>query len=207
MFCSSITKSLFSSNGVNPLKNQNYEDLKRQAQESQTLFEDPEFPPNESSLFYKGNVAQLPGQVVWKRPKVCIIFLWIKLLFTICLLLARVVMGWQTGQLPRAAGFSGGKFLETIQEAVWSKNLNLPSSWEYLLMHTNLYIIYKSRSPEIAMYSEFFFKSFFLISNFEFFEFQFWGWILIKGRQDINDVEWMVGRLCTSSSFFLFSKV
>lgn len=66
----SIGSSLFSP-AIKPFKNQVYEDLKSQAQASHILFEDPEFPANDSSLFYKGNVGQLPGQVVWKRPKVC----------------------------------------------------------------------------------------------------------------------------------------
>lgn len=70
IFFRPAVSSLFSS-GIKTFKNQVYEDLKRQAQESQTLFEDPEFPANDSSLFYKGNVGQLPGEVVWKRPKVC----------------------------------------------------------------------------------------------------------------------------------------
>lgn len=68
-FSRSITSSLFSP-GVKPFKNQVYEDLKQQAQGAQALFEDPEFPADDSSLFYKGNVGQLPGEVVWKRPKV-----------------------------------------------------------------------------------------------------------------------------------------
>lgn len=63
--------------GIKPFKDQIYEDLKRQAQETQTLFEDPEFPANDSALFYKGDPSQLPGRVEWKRPKVYIKFLFI----------------------------------------------------------------------------------------------------------------------------------
>ncbi|KAG8196264.1 hypothetical protein JTE90_023819 [Oedothorax gibbosus] len=56
------------SGSVKPFKGQVYEDLKRQAQEVGKLFEDPEFPADDSSLFYSGG-GQLPGQVEWKRPK------------------------------------------------------------------------------------------------------------------------------------------
>ncbi|GIZ00252.1 calpain-6 [Caerostris extrusa] len=64
-------KSNFASNLFSvckPFKEQIYEDLKRQAQETGQLFEDPEFPASDSSLFYSGN-SQLPGTVEWKRPK------------------------------------------------------------------------------------------------------------------------------------------
>lgn len=54
---------------IKPLKDQHYEELKRQAQETGELFVDNEFPADDSSLFYTGNVGQLPGDVVWKRPK------------------------------------------------------------------------------------------------------------------------------------------
>ena len=80
LFYRPAVSSLFSP-AIKPFKNQIYEDLKRHAQESQTLFEDPEFPANDSSLFYKGNVGQLPGDVVWKRPKVCVLFFVVHLFF------------------------------------------------------------------------------------------------------------------------------
>ncbi|MBN3303416.1 CAN5 protein, partial [Amia calva] len=49
-----------------PYKNQKYAALKQQCKESQKLFEDPEFPATNESLFYK---KPPPGTVQWKRPK------------------------------------------------------------------------------------------------------------------------------------------
>uniref|UniRef100_A0A4W4FU96 Calpain 6 n=1 Tax=Electrophorus electricus TaxID=8005 RepID=A0A4W4FU96_ELEEL len=46
-------------------RNQHYDVLKRECQESRMLFEDPEFPCINSSLFYRN---PLPGRVEWKRP-------------------------------------------------------------------------------------------------------------------------------------------
>ncbi|XP_041863849.1 calpain-5-like [Melanotaenia boesemani] len=50
---------------VVPYKNQHYADLKRDCIKSKTLFEDPEFPANNSSLFFRKPPA---GNVEWKRP-------------------------------------------------------------------------------------------------------------------------------------------
>ncbi|KAJ8276763.1 hypothetical protein COCON_G00085150 [Conger conger] len=55
---------MFSS--VTPYKNQVYSELKRQCQETKKLFEDPEFPANNKSLFYQ---KPPPGRVEWKRPR------------------------------------------------------------------------------------------------------------------------------------------
>jgi hypothetical protein len=50
-----------------PFKGQEFSKLKKQAQESDHLFIDTEFPPDDKSLFYsKGKLAG----VIWKRPKV-----------------------------------------------------------------------------------------------------------------------------------------
>ncbi|KAM9440483.1 calpain-5-like isoform 2-T3 [Clarias gariepinus] len=48
-----------------PFKNQHYDILKKECQEKKQLFEDPEFPCNNTSLFYRN---PLPGRVEWKRP-------------------------------------------------------------------------------------------------------------------------------------------
>ncbi|XP_066515238.1 calpain-5-like isoform X2 [Hoplias malabaricus] len=50
---------------VAPYKNQHYSELKKECLEHKKLFEDPEFPCNNSSLFYR---SPLPGRVEWKRP-------------------------------------------------------------------------------------------------------------------------------------------
>ena len=49
-----------------PFKDQVYSDLKAQHDEH-NLFEDPEFPADNSSLFYSKNP---PNGVRWLRPKV-----------------------------------------------------------------------------------------------------------------------------------------
>ena len=49
-------------------KNQDYHDLKKQAQESGHPFIDLEFPPDAKALFYSGGAAT---GIEWKRPKVC----------------------------------------------------------------------------------------------------------------------------------------
>ncbi len=51
-----------------PYKNQVYTDIKNQCLRDGTLFEDPEFPAVESSLFFSGKKP--PRPFVWKRPKV-----------------------------------------------------------------------------------------------------------------------------------------
>ncbi|KAF7244964.1 Calpain-5, partial [Varanus komodoensis] len=52
---------------VKPFKNQKYQELKQQCLEQGKLFEDPEFPASDASLFYSGPP---PEPVEWKRPKV-----------------------------------------------------------------------------------------------------------------------------------------
>ncbi|XP_072033626.1 calpain-5-like [Amphiura filiformis] len=49
---------------VVPYKGQKYEDLRKQ-HGPDNLFEDPEFPANDKSLFYK---RASPGNIEWKRP-------------------------------------------------------------------------------------------------------------------------------------------
>uniref|UniRef100_A0A8C9TED8 Calpain 6 n=1 Tax=Scleropages formosus TaxID=113540 RepID=A0A8C9TED8_SCLFO len=49
-----------------PYKNQRYRDLKLECREEKKLFEDPEFPAADKSLFYQ---KAPPGEVEWKRPK------------------------------------------------------------------------------------------------------------------------------------------
>ncbi|KAM4699406.1 calpain-5 [Discoglossus pictus] len=55
---------MFSS--VSTFGNQQYYALKRECQKKKELFEDPSFPPNNDSLFYKTQRVQ---GVQWKRPK------------------------------------------------------------------------------------------------------------------------------------------
>lgn len=54
-----------------PYKGQNYEEIKSHCLSNNTLFEDPEFPAIESSLFFSGKKP--PRPFVWKRPKVFMI--------------------------------------------------------------------------------------------------------------------------------------
>ncbi|XP_061455097.1 calpain-6 isoform X2 [Rhineura floridana] len=54
------------SKSVKPFKNQNYQQLKHKCLEQRNLFEDPEFPASDASLFYR---SPPPGKVEWKRPK------------------------------------------------------------------------------------------------------------------------------------------
>ncbi|XP_035265940.1 calpain-5-like [Anguilla anguilla] len=49
-----------------PHKNQRYYDLKQECRLEKKLFEDPEFPATDKSLFYQKSP---PGHVEWKRPK------------------------------------------------------------------------------------------------------------------------------------------
>uniref|UniRef100_A0A9L0SCQ0 Calpain 5 n=1 Tax=Equus caballus TaxID=9796 RepID=A0A9L0SCQ0_HORSE len=52
--------------GVKPYENQNYSALKRACLRRKVLFEDPNFPATDDSLYYQG----APGPAVrWKRPK------------------------------------------------------------------------------------------------------------------------------------------
>ncbi|KAG7252539.1 LOW QUALITY PROTEIN: hypothetical protein CRUP_027530, partial [Coryphaenoides rupestris] len=54
---------MFSS--VTAYKNQHYHELKRTCLKDKTLFEDPEFPTTNKSLFFR---KPPPGRVEWKRP-------------------------------------------------------------------------------------------------------------------------------------------
>ncbi|XP_028923376.1 calpain-6 [Ornithorhynchus anatinus] len=49
-----------------PFKDQKYHELKKQCIHGRQLFEDPEFPAKDESLFFS---RPLPGKVQWKRPK------------------------------------------------------------------------------------------------------------------------------------------
>ncbi|XP_061090904.1 calpain-5-like [Conger conger] len=49
-----------------PYKNQRYYDLKQECRLEKNLFEDPEFPATDKSLFFQKSP---PGNVEWKRPK------------------------------------------------------------------------------------------------------------------------------------------
>ena len=54
---------------VKPYEDQNYSALKRACLRRKVLFEDPNFPATDDSLYYKGS----PGPTVrWKRPKVSV---------------------------------------------------------------------------------------------------------------------------------------
>ena len=46
-----------------------YEDLKKQCLSKKVLFEDPDFPTEDLSLYFS---KKPPRPFVWKRPKVCI---------------------------------------------------------------------------------------------------------------------------------------
>lgn len=54
---------------VKPYEEQNYSALKRACRRRKVLFEDPNFPATDNSLYYKGTPG--PG-VRWKRPKVSV---------------------------------------------------------------------------------------------------------------------------------------
>src|SRR4029434_461465 len=51
---------------VTAYKNQHYEELRRQSQERAQLFEDPEFPCVDSSLFFS---KPPPGRVEWQKSR------------------------------------------------------------------------------------------------------------------------------------------
>uniref|UniRef100_A0A3Q3MK03 Calpain-5-like n=1 Tax=Mastacembelus armatus TaxID=205130 RepID=A0A3Q3MK03_9TELE len=55
---------MFSS--ANPYKNQHYAELKRNCIKDKILFEDPEFPATNASLYFR---KPPPGIVTWKRPR------------------------------------------------------------------------------------------------------------------------------------------
>ena len=48
-------------------KNQRYSKLKSQCEKEERLFEDPEFPANDKSIFFSHAPQK---QIVWRRPKV-----------------------------------------------------------------------------------------------------------------------------------------
>jgi hypothetical protein len=54
--------------GVVAYKGQQYDVLKKSAQSAGNLFVDEEFPPNDTSLFFKG--SSKTTAITWKRPKV-----------------------------------------------------------------------------------------------------------------------------------------
>jgi len=49
------------------VKEKTYEELHKKCLEENILYEDPDFPPNETSLFYSQKV---PIKFEWKRPRV-----------------------------------------------------------------------------------------------------------------------------------------
>ncbi|XP_042336332.1 calpain-6 [Sceloporus undulatus] len=51
---------------IKAFKNQEYQQLKQQCLQQRKLFEDPEFPASDKSLFYS---TAPPGRIEWKRPK------------------------------------------------------------------------------------------------------------------------------------------
>ncbi|XP_074770988.1 calpain-6 isoform X3 [Athene noctua] len=55
------------SSSVQLFRDQKYHELKRQCIQQRQLFEDPEFPASDESLFYQ---SAPPRKVEWKRPKV-----------------------------------------------------------------------------------------------------------------------------------------
>lgn len=55
------------SSSATPYGGQHYADLKRNCIKDKTLFEDPEFPATNASVFFR---KPPPGTVVWKRPGV-----------------------------------------------------------------------------------------------------------------------------------------
>ena len=52
---------------------QGYEHLKAQCLEDGQLWEDPEFPATDASLYYEN--CPVEGEIEWKRPKVSMHFL------------------------------------------------------------------------------------------------------------------------------------
>lgn len=52
---------------LNYFKNQRYSKLKSQCEKEERLFQDPEFPANDKSIFFS---RAPPEQIVWRRPKV-----------------------------------------------------------------------------------------------------------------------------------------
>lgn len=50
------------------IENQNYDEICKKCRDEDILFEDPEFPADNSSLFYDEN-APTRGNIEWKRPK------------------------------------------------------------------------------------------------------------------------------------------
>lgn len=60
------------------VKEKAYEELHKKCLEKNILYEDPDFPPNESSLFYS---QKIPIKFEWKRPRV-------SKMFAVCLFLS-----------------------------------------------------------------------------------------------------------------------
>lgn len=75
-----------------PFKDQNYFELKRQCLEEGKLFEDPEFPACDASLFYN---TPPQGRVEWKRPQVFVKYLfYLSLIISIVWLNSHLLMAW-----------------------------------------------------------------------------------------------------------------
>lgn len=55
------------SSSVKLFRDQSYQELKEQCLQQGQLFEDPEFPASDESLYYDSSAK---GKVEWKRPKV-----------------------------------------------------------------------------------------------------------------------------------------
>lgn len=55
------------------IENQNYDEICKKCRDEDILFEDPEFPADNSSLFFDEN-APTRGNIEWKRPKVRLSF-------------------------------------------------------------------------------------------------------------------------------------
>ena len=53
-------------NTPKPFKGQKYGTLKKEHIKKSNLFIDPEFPPNNKSLFF----SKVDNEIEWKRPKV-----------------------------------------------------------------------------------------------------------------------------------------
>ena len=52
--------------GSSAFKNQKFSSLKKDCLKKGELFKDPEFPPNNKSLFF----SKVDNEIEWKRPKV-----------------------------------------------------------------------------------------------------------------------------------------
>lgn len=53
-------------------RGQNYSELRKKTLQNEALFKDPEFPPNDMSIWKDGSKKK---DVEWKRPKVSVSFM------------------------------------------------------------------------------------------------------------------------------------